>query len=192
MHLRLNGMSGGTNGISLIGSAYDDIMRDVRIAEATETAILRHGYPIWQIRVGQTGEMVPDDVLAALETKFEDINSANEIITQYDVEINQLNEGGIDGLSDNSEFSLQRACSALGVPQEVLGLGSTSSTFATANVTMQSFLFVISRMQKTIEYTYNKEVIDKVTGIPGSVKLKFKMEEFISEDTSTMPKEIEE
>jgi hypothetical protein len=192
MHLRLNGMSGGTNGISLIGSAYDDVMRDVRIAEAAETAILRHGYPIWQVRVGTTGEMVPDDVLAALESKFEDINSANEIITQYDVEINQLNEGGIDGLSDNSEFSIERACAALGVPQEVLGLGSTSSTFATANVTMQSFLFVIHRMQKTIEYAYNKEVIDKVTGVPGAVKLKFNSTNMVNQDTSTEPKEIVE
>lgn len=192
MHLRLNGMSGGTNGISLIGSAYDDIMRDVKIAEASETAILRHGYPIWQVRVGTSGEMIPDDVLAALETKFEDINNANEIITQYDVEINQLNEGGIDGLSDNSKFSLERACSALGVPQEILGLGSTSSTFATANVTMQSFLFVIHRMQKTIEYTYNKEVIDKVTGVPGAVKLKFNSTNMVNQDTSTEPKEIVE
>jgi hypothetical protein len=45
-------------------------------------------------------------------------------------------------------------------------------------------------MQKTIEYAYNKEVIDKVTGVPGAVKLKFNSTNMVNQDTSTEPKEI--
>ena len=171
VHLRLLGMSGAPFGISLIGNSYDEILRDTEIAESSATAIKRHGFPIWQIKVGQSGESVPDAVLDDLEYKFADIQSKHEIITQYDVEILPLNSGGVSGLDVIQKFSIERCLSSMGIPMECIGLGSQTSTYATASVTLEAFNSRISRMRRTIEYAYNTQVIDKVTGIPGAVRL---------------------
>ncbi len=170
-HLRLLGMAGMPFGISLIGNAYDEILRDTEIAEAASTAIKRHGLPIWHVQVGVTGEVVPDAVLDDLEAKFTDIQSKHELITQRDVTITSLNTGGIAGLDSIQKFSVERVLSAMGIPMEALGLGSTSSTFATASVTLESFMYRVQRMRRTVEYSFNTQVLNKVVGINGAVRI---------------------
>jgi len=172
MHLRLMGLPGAENGLSLIGNAFDDICRDVKMAESAAAAIQRHAFPIWHVRVGETGEEIPDEVLDELQTILKNLSSKNEVITPKDIEIIQLNNGGIAGLTEISQYSLERTLASMGVPLEVVGLGSTSSTYATATVTLQAFTERCRRMARSVEYSYNSQIIDKITGIPGSVRLK--------------------
>jgi hypothetical protein len=54
IHLQLI-PSGDLYGISLIGRAYDDIMRDTKTAEASAEAIDRHGFKKFHIQVGTEG-----------------------------------------------------------------------------------------------------------------------------------------
>jgi hypothetical protein len=67
---------------------------------------------------------------------------------------------------------VQRVCSAMGVPEEILGLGR-GSTEATANVRLQAFYDKISALQKSVAKCYSQQLIDRYTGKPGLVKLVF-------------------
>lgn len=159
-------------GISLIGRAYDDIMRDGKCAEASAAAIDRHGFSKWHIKVGQPGETVGDDVLAAISDEFEDIKTDNEITTDADISILPLDAGGLEQMEQYSNVSLMRAAAALGVPEELLGI-RRSSTDATAVSRMEFFLRTkISAIQRIVARAYTLSYIDQVVP-PGSVKLIF-------------------
>jgi hypothetical protein len=63
------------------------------------------------------------------------------------------------------------AC-ALGVPLDVLGV-TEGSNRSTATVRQKVFETKISTIQRRIENIYNSNIIDRLTGQPGSVRFKF-------------------
>jgi len=71
------------------------INRDTRMADGTATAIERHGHPKWWARCGREGQVVSPSVLNTITQKLEDLNSKNDIATQYDVAIQALDTGGV-------------------------------------------------------------------------------------------------
>jgi hypothetical protein len=136
-------------GRSLVGIAFDDIIRDTKIAEGVANGIERHGTPKYDIVVGNDDQEVSDDDLRALAQKFNKLNSKHEIIHRSDVQISELDTAGIK--VNNPEASIDRLCAALGVPNELLGQGR-GSTEATANVRMRSFQNKIKAMQSRFNY----------------------------------------
>jgi len=159
-------------GISLIARAYDDIMRDAMTSEATAAAIKRHGFMKWHIKVGMPGEDVDDDVIDAISSGFEDIETDNEFTTTADVDIIGLDAGGLQQAEEYSNVSLMRVAAALGVPEELLGI-RRGSTDATAVVRVDTFLRTkISAIQRTIAREYTLSYIDQLV-TPGQVKLIF-------------------
>jgi hypothetical protein len=54
----------------------------------------------------------------------------------------------------------------------MLGLGR-GSTEATANVRIKSFYDKITTIQTVVARTYSREVIDRISGIPGAVWIQF-------------------
>jgi hypothetical protein len=160
---------GSMYGRGIIPAAYDDIMRDVKTAEATTAAVERHGFRKWHAKVGREGESVPEDVLNTVAEELEDLNSTNEIITPYDVDINTLDAGPLGNVAEINHSSIDRLLSALGVPGELIGL-AWGSTEATAKVKKESFLLRCAAIQKQVARAYNIQLIDDITGKPGAVR----------------------
>jgi hypothetical protein len=171
VHLQFWKLGGSMYGHSLIHRAYDEILRDTRTAEATATAIHRHGFKKYHIRVGKTGEIIPQDTLKDIDKEFKDLESKNDFVTPYDMEINNVDEGGLEKVDLYNDISLMRLAAALGVPEEVLGL-RRGSTDATAVTRTETFFRKISAMQNRVSRCYNINVINRIVK-PGTVKLIF-------------------
>jgi len=169
-HIQLKALGGSVYGVSLIGRAMDEIMRDTKTAESSATAIERHGFKKYHIRVGREGEIVPQDVIYDISKLFQTLETKNEFTTVKDVEIKNIDEGGLEKIDTYNDISIMRACAALGVPEELLGL-RRGSTDATAQKRIEAFYKKISRIQKRLERVYSHSVIDQYTGQPGAVRL---------------------
>ena len=172
IHLCLNPMGGSLYGQSIIGRAYDDIIRDAETAESTKVAIKRHAYRKYHVQVGQPGELLDQSIINDVRSEFQKIESKNDFVTNRDVEINGLDVGGLGGVKEYSDWTITRLCAAMGVPEEILGLGR-GSTEATANVRMKSFYDKIGTIQRIVARTYEIAIFDRITGVKGSVKLVF-------------------
>jgi hypothetical protein len=171
VHIQLN-PSGDLYGISLFGRAYDDIMRDTKTAEATAEAIDRHGFKKWQIKVGQPGIPVKQEVIKDISKQFEVINTKNEFTTPADVDIKDLDEGGLERMEEYSNVSLMRVAAALGVPEEVIGV-RRGTTDATAVTRIETWLKTkISYIQQTVSRIYTLQYINRIVP-PGSVRFVF-------------------
>jgi len=172
-HFRLFRRTGRLYGISLVARALDEILRDIKTSEATAAAVERHGFPKYHIAIDETGEAnVSDADMAKVEKEFETIEKNNEFVTRGPVKINPLDVGGIQNLQVYSDVSLQRVCSALGVPEELLGL-RRGTTDATAVSRIDAFYKKIGTLQTRLAATYTKNVVDRITGRPGVVWIKF-------------------
>ena len=171
-HLVLFPISGSVYGLSLVKRAYDDIMRDTKTAEASAEAISRHGFKKYQIAIGQPGELVDQTVIDKVSKEFEDIATKNEFTTSADINIKELDEGGLEKIEEYNHISLMRLASGLGIPIELLGLreGTTDNT---AVARQAAFFKKTQTYQRIIAQCYNTNVLDRKTGNPGSVKIVF-------------------
>lgn len=172
LNLVLDQLPGDVYGLSLWERAEDDIERDVDIIESTTKAIHRHGTPKQQWKVGDDERRASEADLKAIEKEIKTINAKTDFATTHDVEIVPLDTTGVANVDTYSNVSLQRTACALGVPEEMLGLGR-GSTEATATVRMQTFLGKISTLQAIVARTYSRGLIDRITGVPGKVWLEF-------------------
>lgn len=164
--------SGDKYGISLIQRAWDELMRDTRTAEASAEAIDRHGFKKYHVKIGQVGELVKQEVIDAVSDEFEDITTKNEFTTSADVDIKELDEGGLEKIEEYNNISLMRVAAALGIPEEAVGI-RRGSTDATAVSRMEFWLKTsISAKQRTVARTYTLQYIDRIVQ-PGEVKLVF-------------------
>lgn len=171
IHLQLI-PSGDLYGISLIGRAYDDIIRDTKTAEASAEAIDRHGFKKYHIQIGQEGELVNQDVINQVSKQFEDISTKNEWTTSADVNIKNVDDSGLEKIEEYSNITLMRAAAALGVPEELVGI-RRGSTDATAVARIEVWLKTkISAIQRSVARTYTLQYIDRIVE-PGTVKIVF-------------------
>ena len=172
LSLTLFPVPGEMYGASLIERAYDDIQRDTDMIESITVGVHRHGTRKNQVRCGVTpdGTMTTVD-LNAVKAMYENVSAKNDWITGPDVEIRAVDDT-LSNLDSYSNITLQRMAAAFGVPDEIVGLGR-GSTEATATVRLKAFYNTIATIQDTVARTYSQEVIDKITGQPGSVWLEF-------------------
>ncbi len=172
LHTQLFSFSGSVYGISLIGRARDDILRDTRMIDSLTDAIERHGHPRYHAKVGQAGEDVDQPVLDRVADQIHDLTSKTELVTCSDVNIEVLDSAGVGNTKVYSDLTIQRLACALGVPEEILGLGR-GSTEATATVRQKCFEMKIGTIHGRLERIYNGQLIDRLVGVTGAVKLKF-------------------
>lgn len=172
LHISLFHQGGSVYGTSLIASAKDDIDRDVRMIDSLVSAIERHGHPRYHARVGREGEDPGYAALNAVADQLHELKSSTELATCRDVEISPLDASGISNTQAYSDLTMGRMACALGVPLDILGI-TEGSNRSTASVRQKVFELKISTIQKRIESIYNAQVIDRITGRPGMVKLKF-------------------
>lgn len=172
INLVLFRVPGSVYGQSIWERAEDDILRDTDMVESLTKAMHRHGTPKQQWAVGTDEQPASDADLAEVESKIKTVNALTDFATTHDIQINPLDTTGITGAQEFSNITLQRMACSLGVPEENIGLGR-GSTEATANVRLDTFRDKVSTIQKIVERTYNRELIDRITGIPGSVWIEF-------------------
>ncbi len=166
-------LSGKVYGEPLIKRAYDEIMRDAETAEAARKAIKRHGTAKWHIKIAPADPKLPvADDIPVIRREFENIESDNEFVTDDKVDVVQLDTGGAGPVAEYGDIALQRLCAACGVPEEMIGL-RRGTTDATASSRMQAFYGKIGALQRKIADVYNTQLIDRITGSPGAVKLVF-------------------
>jgi len=159
-------------GLPLIARAYDDIKRDATIVAGTAKSIERHGFPRYHITVGPSGETVSQTDIDAIAKAFEDLKPQHEMATPADVKIENIDDQGVQNTKLYGDWAMQRMCSALGVPEEMLGLGR-GSTEATANVRLQAFYDKIGTLQARFARQFNTQILDRWAGKPGVVWLVF-------------------
>jgi len=156
----------------LVKRAFKEIEIDMAIADSTATSIQRHGYPRYHVKLGQPGENVSEDALRTHGRQFEDLKPNMEWTTTQDVAINNIDTQGITGTDAYTNWSTQRVSSALGVPEEMLGLGR-GSTEATAKVRLDTFYDKIGSFQARFARAMGNQIFDVMTGRPGSVWMVF-------------------
>jgi len=164
--------AGSVYGLSLIERAYDEILRDTRTSEGTSTAIERHGHPRHHIMVGTPEKQPPKKILEDIRKEIQELKPQHDYITNALVKVTELDTQGIPGVEMYNNISIDRLCTALGTPEELLGLGR-GSTEATAKVRMTAWYDKIAALQQVVARAYNQQVIDRITGKPGAVKIVF-------------------
>jgi phage gp29-like protein len=102
---------------------------------------------------------------------YEKVGAKNDWITDANVEIRPI-DSTLSNLESYSNITLQRLAAAFGIPDELLGLGR-GSTEATASVRIRAFFGTITTLQGIVARTYSQNIIDRITGVPGSVWLEF-------------------
>ena len=161
-------------GLPLIERAYDDIMRDTKIAEGTAKSIERHGFPRYHITVGQSGETISQTVIDDISKNFENLKPQHEMATPADVKIENIDNQGVQNTKLYGEWSMQRVTAAVGVPEEMLGLGRG---VLTGEIRAQQFYDKIGTLQKRFARQWNVQVFDRWAlasgGKSGDAKLIF-------------------
>ena len=172
LHVSLFHVGGAKYGMSLINSAKDDIDRDARMIDSLTDAIERHGHPRYHARVGREGEDPGQPALDAVADQLHDLNSKTELATCRDVEITALDATGVGNTKLYSDLTLGRMACALGVPLDVLGV-TEGSNRSTATVRQDVFENKIGMIHRRLERIYSAQLIDRLSGVRGAVKLRF-------------------
>jgi hypothetical protein len=172
LHISLFHIGGSVYGTSLINSAKDDIDRDVKMIESLVSAIEHHGHPRYHAKGGKEGEDPGQQALDAVADQLHDLKSNTELATCRDVEITALDSTGVGNTKAYSDLTMGRMACALGVPLDVMGV-TEGSNRSTATVRQQVFEMKVSTIQRRTESIYNPQIVDRLTGRPGAVKIKF-------------------
>jgi hypothetical protein len=161
-------------GISIVERVVHDIKRDTRVTEAIAAGICLHGTPKWHIKANSTQADRPpltDAQYTNLEKQFEGFNAKDQFLTEGDVIVQALDTAGVQNVQMYSDVTLTRVVAGMGIPGELLGLRQ-GTTDATAVTRVGAFFKKIKSCQRDIEQLWNTQIIDKITGVPGLVKLK--------------------
>ena len=164
-------MPGEVFGQSLIGQSYDDIMRDLDMVESLVKAFHRHGTPKQHWNIGSPENPASPADMQDVKKEIETMGAKTDFVTT-NTQVNMLDTSGITGMQEASNLTLQRLATALGVPEEILGLGR-GSTEATATVRQRAFMDKIATIQSIVARTFSRKVIDRITGEPGAVWIEF-------------------
>lgn len=152
-------------GASLIGRAYDEIVRDAKTAESTTEALVRHGFRKWDVsyKTPETPltEDEMDDEFSIAENKLRDLNAKSEFFHTDQIEVKQIDAGPLGNVAEVNRTSLDRTLSALGAPGELLGV-AWGSTEATAKVKLESFYNRIESMQRRMAAAYTSQLLNRM------------------------------
>lgn len=172
IHITLHQSGGSVYGDSLIGRCRDDIYRDAQVMQGTTQAIMRHGFPKFHISVAGTDDGTgrkiapPRPVMQQTVEQFRNISAKNEFVTTDQLDIKELDSGGVSNLSDYNEVSLKRLAAAMGVPSDVLGIkeGSSLSGGSASSKRIDTFYKKIAAFQRKVAMQYNELLVDRILG----------------------------
>lgn len=108
VHVTLKRSAGRIYGDSLIGQAYDDIVRDTTILDGSTRALKRHAWPKFHVRVGSDTRVPSEQEIDDINREFVDIDAKSEFTTTSDVDIKALDSGGVANLESYNNVSVMR------------------------------------------------------------------------------------
>jgi hypothetical protein len=174
LHYQYMGRPDSPYGISLVERVVHDIKRDTRVAEAIAAGICLHGTPKWHVKANSNNPdaaEMSDASFKALEDQFANFNAKDQFVTEGDIVVQALDTAGVQNVQMYSDVTLTRVVAGMGIPGELLGLRQ-GTTDATAVTRIGAFFKKIKSCQRDIEQLWNTQIIDKITGVPGLIKLK--------------------
>jgi hypothetical protein len=143
-------------GISLVGRIMDQVERFEQNQAAIAEALDKHAFRRWHVQVQAS---VDDQELRRIRQRFHQVSDYRELTTGRDIEIEPLDEGGIgESITDITENDLMGLAAAIGVPEEMAGLGR-GSTEATAKVRLQAFERTGRGEQRDMAAQFEREVL---------------------------------
>lgn len=181
INLMLDCIPGSVYGQSVWDRAEDNINQDCDIVESVTKAMHRHGTPKTAWQLGSEENRATEVDIKDFRKEVEEMDAKTDMVVTHDTKPVPMDTTGINNVDVYSNVSLQRLACALGVPEEMAGLGR-GSTEATATVRMDTFLKRIVAIQQVVARTYNRKLIDRITGQPGKVWIEFneiKPEDFL-------------
>ena len=160
-HIRFFEIPGSPYGLSLIAPNKDTIDRKVSTDEALFNAIKRHGTLKWVASVGseKDGQIPPDSVMDDIKEKLEDIESKNEFVVPWFIDLKTIDEQGIEGVEEYFNYFQTQLVIGLLCPEEALGLGK-GSTEATARIKAIMYERMIKSFQHELENIIRVELIN--------------------------------
>ncbi|GEM_PF-2169603 len=174
LHYQFLSRSDSPYGISIVERTVHDIKRDTRTAEAIANGVHLHGTPKYCTTVNASrpdAAPLSEVKWKEIEDSQKDFNSKDNFLYEGDVKMTVIDTTGVPNIQQYSDVMLFRVCAGMGVPPELLGLRQ-GTTDATAVSRIGSFLKKTKIVQRDIESLWNLNVIDKVTRIPGLIKMK--------------------
>jgi len=129
MHFRFFEIPGIPYGLSIIAPNKDTIDRKVKTDEALFNAIQRHGTLKWVAKVGneKDGQIPPESVMEDIKEELEDIESKNEFVIPWFIDLSTIDETGIEGVEEYFNYFQTQLVIGLLCPEEALGLGKGST-----------------------------------------------------------------
>jgi hypothetical protein len=181
INLVLDSIPGSVYGLSIWERAKDDIDRDCDIADSIRKAAHRHGTPKIAWQLGSGDDRASDTDIKNFRKEVEEMDAKTDMVVTHDTKPVPIDTSGLQNVKEISDLSLSRTSCSMGTPEEMMGMGR-GSTEATATVRMQAFMKKIAAIQEIVSRTYNRQLIDRITGKPGSVWIQFNtmsLEEFL-------------
>jgi len=176
MHFKFFPKPSTPYGVSLLQPSIDTIDRKVKTDESLANAIQRHGTTKYVVSVGNDEEIPPESVFTSIKAKLEDIDSQNEFIIPGLVSIDTIDDKGIQGVKEYSDYFQTQLIVGLLCPEEALGQGR-GSTEATSKVKEIMYERFIKSIQHKIATKMKKELIDPILiengKEPGLVGMRF-------------------
>ena len=108
----------------------------------------------------------------AVRTEFENLDKKNEIITTDATQIHTLDTGGTESIKPLFDYFISKLVIGLMIPQEMMGL-DTGSSEASSRTRERIYQKLIRTKQRMIESQLNTQLIDRIVGKPGVVRIKF-------------------
>ena len=162
-HLKLFNRPDSPYGISLIGPSINTLKKKVRSDNAIYNAIMRHGTSKYVITIGSSadGELPPESILQKIESEVEDLESKNELIVPWNVNVTTIDENGVEGVEEYYDYFQTQLVVGLLCPEESLGTGRNSTS---ASATVKAILYerMISSFQKKISRELEHSIFNKI------------------------------
>ena len=172
-------------GISLVGRIMDQVERFEQNQTAIAEALDKHAFRRWHVQVQAS---VDDQELRRIRQRFHQVSDYRELTTGRDIEIEPLDEGGIgESITDITENDLMGLAAAIGVPEEMAGLGR-GSTEATAKVRLQAFERTGRGEQRDMAAQFEREVlrdiVDRFSPFPADIDFSMTYGDIVSDQAA--------
>lgn len=105
---------------------WDQIRRYAENQEQRRNAIRIHGSPKYHVQVGSDGQSISDRLLRRVRNRFrsDDTDEKTNWVTGGQVEINELDAPGFEGMESITETDIATLAQGFGIPLELTNFGS--------------------------------------------------------------------
>lgn len=151
MHFVFKRLGDEVLGHSILEPCLKTIERCMNIEEGIAQAIFRHGFPQFDISVGDEANPPTPEMIDEIADKVQDLNSKNEFVHTFYQKISVLESRTAKDFSTYPQVFIRQVVACLGVPEPlILGTGEDTNK-STADVQIKHFAIQISALQHIVK-----------------------------------------